>query len=306
MSKPLDRLTLLKTFTRISDRGSISAAARDLGLSQASVSRQLKELEDRFGVQLIRRTTHSLALTSAGQDLLRDARELLADWNALEERYGLTDGLVKGPLKVVAPVALGQLYIADIALNFQMDNPQVSLNWHLEDAAIRFAEVGCDCWIKIGRIPDDTLIVRKLGSVERLVVASPGFAEKNPVQKPEHLSATSFIALTPFEGGRIALSYPGRKDVLIEPNIAVTTNNIFSVHRAALKGIGAAILPRWFVENELATGQLVDVLPEWRAAQLSINVGFLPARHQPMRLALFLDTLAQEIPKIPGVGIESL
>jgi len=80
MSKPLDRLTLLETFARISDRGSISAAARDLGLSQASASRQLKELEDRLGAQLIRRTTHSIALTPAGQALLRDARELIAGW----------------------------------------------------------------------------------------------------------------------------------------------------------------------------------------------------------------------------------
>jgi len=80
MSKPLDRLTLLETFAGISDRGSISAAARDLGLSQASASRQLKELEDRLGAQLIRRTTHSIALTPAGQALLRDARELIAGW----------------------------------------------------------------------------------------------------------------------------------------------------------------------------------------------------------------------------------
>ena len=106
MGKTLDRLTLLETFIRIAERGSISAAASDLGLSQPSASRQLAELETRFGLQLIRRTTHSMALTAAGQALLRDAREIVSAWNSIEERHGLAGGLVKGPLRVVAPVAL--------------------------------------------------------------------------------------------------------------------------------------------------------------------------------------------------------
>ena len=303
MSKSLDRITLLETFARISDRGSISAASRDLGLSQASVSRQLKELEDRLGVQLIRRTTHSLALTSAGQDLLRDARELIADWDALEERHSVSGGLVKGALNVVAPVALGQLYLADIALDFQMENPNVSLNWQLEDHPIRFAEVGCDCWVKVGEVPDDTLIVRTLGNVERLVVASPTLLEKHSIQTPDNLRSMPFVALAPFEGGRIKLHHDSRKNARVDLDAVVSTNNIFSAHRAALKGIGAAILPRWFIKDDLEQGRLIDILPEWRATQLSINVAFLPARHQPPRLELFLEALAREVPRIPGVGL---
>lgn len=301
MSKSLDRLTLLETFARISDRGSISAAARDLGLSQASVSRQLKELEDRFGVQLIRRTTHSLALTSAGREMLRDARGLISGWDALEERHGSSDGLVKGPLKVVAPVAFGQLHLADIAMTFQSANPRVSLTWQLEDDAIRFAEVGCDCWIKVGTIPDETLIVRTLGCVDRLVVASPSCIGDNAAKTPADLARLPFVALAPFEGGRIRLIRSKKDAVEITPDIAVTTNNIFAVHRATLMGIGAAILPRWFVAEDLASGRLVDALPDWRAARLSVNVAFLPARHQPKRLERFLEALAYGVAAIPGV-----
>lgn len=302
MSKPLDRLTLLETFTRISDRGSISAAARDLGLSQASASRQLKELEQRMGTQLVRRTTHSLALTASGQDLLRDARELLAAWATLEERHSEGDDAVRGPLKVVAPVALGQLYLADIAIDFQLRNPAVSLTWELEDQAIRFAEVGCDCWIKIGPVPDDTLIVRELGSVERMIVASPSLSDGRVFAGPDEVAALPFAALTPFEGARIALMSADGVRQEMTPPISIATNNIFAVYRAALKGAGAAVLPRWFVQKDLDEGRLLDVLPRWRAAEFKINAAYLPARRQPKRLAVFLDALAENMDTIPGIS----
>ncbi len=304
MSKPLDRLTLLETFTRISERGSISAAARDLGLSQASASRQLKELEARLGVQLMRRTTHSLALTQSGQQLLADARELLAGWEALRERHSEGGHTLQGPLKVVAPVALGQLYLADIVLGFLEENPAVSLTWELEDRPIRFAEVGCDCWIKIGPVPDDTLIVKELGSVERLIVASPGLLDGRSFNCPDEVTSLPFAALTPFEGGQIALTGPAGTADEITPNISISTNNIFAVYRAALRGVGAAVLPRWFVQAEMDEGRLVDVLPNWRAAQMKIHAAYAPARRQPKRLSSFLDALVENVSHIPGVSGE--
>lgn len=301
MSKPLDRLTLLDTFVRISARGSISAAARDLGLSQASASRQLKELEERFGTQLIRRTTHSLSLTQAGRELLRDAREILASWDALHEKHAESDTTIQGPLKVVAPVALGQLYLADIALAFQLQHPKVSLIWELEDHDIRFAEVGCDCWIKVGAVPDDTLIVRKLGHVERLIVAHPDLLEGQKRETPEALADLPFVTLSPFEGTRIALRSGDREKSEIAVTPRVSTNNIFAAYRATARGVGAAVLPRWFVQKDLDAGQLVDVLPNWRAAPLEINAAYLPARQQPRRLSEFLDTITKQIGVIPGL-----
>ena len=301
MSKSLDRLTLLETFVRISERGSISAAARDLGLSQASASRQLKELEDRLGVQLVRRTTHSLAVTLAGQALLRDARGLLAEWSALEERHGAGDGVAKGPLKIVAPVALGQRHLLDIALDFQCLHPQVSLAWQLQDEPVRFAEVGCDCWIKIGLVPDETLVVRHMGRVVRCLVASPLLVGRDCLAGPADVEALPFVALDPFEGGRIALAKGEGAVVEIRPQVRVATNNIFALYRAALKGVGAAILPTWFIAEDLAAGRLINLLPQWRAASHAVNAAYLPARHQPRRLALFLDALEKGMREIDGI-----
>ncbi|MEO1192215.1 MAG: LysR family transcriptional regulator [Pseudomonadota bacterium] len=301
MSKPLDRLTLLETFVRIADRGAISAAARDLGLSQASASRQLKELETRMRAQLMQRTTHSLSLTAAGQALLVDARGLLAGWDALEERHVETEGTLRGRVKVVAPLALGQGQLLDVALGFQREHPAVTLDWTLTDDGIRFAEVGCDCWVKIGAVPDERLVVRPLGRVERLVVLAPELASSCDVTDPEALFALPFIALSAFEGGAIRLTHADGQQVTVAPPLALVTNNIVAQKQAARLGAGAAILPRWFVADELAAGTLDHALPDWRAATLDINLAYLPGSHRPKRLTLFLEALAAGVAALPGV-----
>lgn len=307
MSKSLDRLTLLQTFVRIADAGSISAAARDLGLSQPSVSRQLAELEARFQTQLIRRTTHSLSLTEAGVELLLDGRRLLDAWEALEEKHVETSEILRGGLKVVAPIALGQLHLMNIALQFQQQHPLVSFSWQLQDGDLRFSEVGCDCWIKIGPVLDNSLQVESLGEVERIVVATPkAIAPLKPVKTPKDLANISFIALDPFEGRRIPLQNSLGKKIVITPPVRMSTNSIFALHRATLAGLGLSVMPRWLIQTELESGQLIDLLPEWRAPKLAIRLAYLPGRRQPKRLRSFLEAIRAAVPLIPGVKATKL
>ncbi|MEO0369486.1 MAG: LysR family transcriptional regulator [Pseudomonadota bacterium] len=301
MSKPLDRITLLSTFVRIADAGSISAAARDIGLSQPSVSRQLAELETRLKVQLMRRTTHSLALTDAGADLLADARLILDSWEALEEKYLAGETHIQGKLKVVAPVALGQMHLARIASQFQRNYPGVTFNWILEDKPIRFAEIGCDCWVKIGQVLDETLIVRKVGTVERILAASKDFiAEYGMPTTPKQVGELPLIALEPFEGGHIPL-HQDKRSLTIKPDVKMQTNNIFALKQAVDMGVGMAVMPKWFIANELASGELVDLLPKWRAQSLDIHICYLPGRHQSKRLKTFIKVIGKEIPEIEGI-----
>jgi len=301
MSKPLDTLKLLETFSRIAARGSISAAARDLNLSQASVSRQLKDLEEKFGIELVRRTTHSLTLTGAGMDLLNDARTLLDDWDAMLERHGDGADAIKGKLSVVAPIALGQMALADIAVRYQSENPDLVLDWQLEDQVIRFAERGCDCWIKVGPVPDDTLIVRPLAKVERMIVAAPELADN--LAKPDMTSLETLpcVTLEPFFRDRVRLWQSTGEMAVFKPNERMNTNNVFSAHRAAKLGLGYTILPRWFVEEDLEAGRLVDILPTWRSESLTVHAAYLPARFQPRRLTLFLEHLYAGVSQIPGM-----
>ena len=303
MSKSLDRLTLLETFVRIAEAGSISAAARDLGLSQPSASRQLAELESRLQAQLVRRNTHSLALTEAGIDLLGDARQIVDSWEVLQEKHVSDEEQVKGRLKVVAPVALGQTHLAKMVCKFQRQHPQVSIVWELQDHAIRFAETGCDCWVKVGPVPDDGLIVRLLGSVERLLVASKPSIDRHGMPKtPKQAGRLNLVALEPFEGGRIPLTDQTGRSSVLRPPLQMKTNNIAALKQAALIGLGMAVMPRWFIDEELGKNRLIDLLPRWRAPSLGIHVAYLPGRHQPRRLRAFLEMLTEQVRRIPGIN----
>ncbi|MEL7448500.1 MAG: LysR family transcriptional regulator [Pseudomonadota bacterium] len=302
MTQALDRLTLLQTFVRIVDAGSISAAARDLGLSQPSASRQLAQLEARLNAQLLRRTTHALSLTEAGSALLADARVLLDGWDVLEERHGTATGQVRGTLSVVAPVALGQTHLVDFVAAFQRDFPVVALNWQLNDEPIRFAEAGCDCWIRVGPVPDERLVVRRLGRVERLLVASSGLlAEHGVPATPTQAGRLPLLALAPFDGGTVTLSRPGRSPVTLSPEVRVRTNNIFAIKQAALADLGLAVLPTWLIARELAAGELVAVPAGYRAPSLDLHVAYPSGRHTPLRLRRFLERLAEAVPAISGI-----
>jgi DNA-binding transcriptional LysR family regulator len=236
--------------------------------------------------------------------LLHDARSLIAGWSSLEELHGAADGAVKGALKVAAPIALGQLHLADIAARFLAAHPKLNLTVQLEDQPIRFAEVGCDLWLKVGPVSDETLVVRPLARVEWLVVAGQALRENRDVRTPAAVERLPFIALARFESGRIGLrqrSQSAGNAAEITPELRLTTDDVLVVRRAALLGVGAAVLPRWLVVDDLTAGRLVDVLPDWRATTLAINAAYLPACRQPLRLTHFVAALAAGIDPIAGL-----
>ncbi|UWR21179.1 LysR family transcriptional regulator [Sulfitobacter sp. S190] len=283
MSSRFDRLTLLSTFVRIAERRSLSGAARDLGTSQPSVSRQLAALEDRLGTVLVRRTTHDVTLTPDGLALLADARRMLGEWEAIEDRHSGQGGL-RGTIRVIAPVGLGQRLLLRAAAEFMHAHPQITIDWRLRDDVIRFAEEGCDCWIKIGAVPDDTLVVRQLAKVERLVV---GTADCLARQRGADVAKMPWLTLGQFEGNRIELydTKGAARSFTVRPKMA--SDNIFAIYEAARQGVGIAILPRWFVAEDLDSGALVDVAPNLRAAQLPVNLALATGTQRPARVERF-------------------
>lgn len=287
MSTRFDRLALLETFVRIAERQSLSGAARDLGTSQPSISRQLAALETRLGVVLVRRTTHDVTLTPDGIALLADARRLLGEWEAIEDRHASDDEL-KGAIRVIAPVALGQSLFVRAAAQFMKDHPHITIDWRLRDDAIRFAEEGCDCWIKIGSVPDDTLIVRELARVERLVVGTPDCLAAH---KGTTLDALPWLTLGPFEGNRIELlNRKGEaQGFSVTPRMA--SDNIFAIREALMQGVGVAIMPRWFIATELDEGLLLDAAPLLRAARLPVNLAIAAGTKRPARVERFCDAI---------------
>ncbi|MEO1317156.1 MAG: LysR family transcriptional regulator [Pseudomonadota bacterium] len=283
-----DRLTLLATFVRIAERGSMTAAASDLGLSQPAVSRQLIELERQLGVELIHRTTHSLALTEEGRTLMGEARVLLRGWEEIGERIAGEDALA-GPIRAVAPIALGQRHAVRAAVAFQQAHPEVTVSWTLTDTPIRFDEEGCDCWIRVGDVPDDRLVVRTIGHVERIVVGAPRFAEV----VGGDLSDLPWVTLGPFEGDRIILWDERGERRSFRGDARLETNNVHALTEAVLAGIGVAIVPRWFVEEEIAASRLIEIAPGLRARNLPISIATASTRSRPRRVDAFVKAMTE-------------
>lgn len=288
MSKSLDRLSLLTTFLRIAERGSISSAARDLDLSQATASRHLSELEARLGATLVERTTHTLSMTEAGHATLEDARDLLNGWSALSERFEAQDQLT-GTLRVIAPIALGQLHLIDSTLDWQSEHPNLNINWQLDDTEINLAETGADVWIRIGKPRDERLIVRELLQVERLVVAHPAYSTDKRTADPGTLKELPAVSLSPFEGTQIPLISDDGAEQTIKAESKLVTNNIFAALHATRKGVGYSIMPKWLVAEDLERGALINLVPQWRAPSLTITACYLPSRRQSRALNAFLN-----------------
>lgn len=287
MTGRFDRLALLATFLRIAERGSLSAAARDMDVSQASVSRQLAALEAMLGAPLVARTTHALSLTADGRALMADARRMLGEWDALAERTG--GAALRGTLRVVAPVALGQTVLMPAALGFLADHPGVTLDWRLTDEPIRLVEAGCDVWVRVGPVPDDTLLVREAASVERLVVAAPNLAARHAGTA---LPDWPWAALGPYEGSRIVLYGGDGAETAFAARPRLATDNVVALREAALAGLAAAILPCWFVADALAGGRLVDAAPSLRAARLPVHVATAAGTRRPARVDRFVEAIA--------------
>ena len=303
MPKTLDRFDLMALYVRIAETGSLTAAGRSLGLSQPSASRQLRELETALGVQLVMRSTHELTLTEAGHRFLADARQLLTDWEAIAERLRLQRGEIEGNIRIVAPTGLGQSVLADIAGSFVERHPQISIDWLLDDAPVDLIGRGIDLWIRVGPIADQSLIVRCLWRIERLIVAaeSTGIAAR----EPGDLSDAPAVILGSYIGTRLDLTGPDDAVATLAPRAVVSTDSIFVAERLTRAGRGYSILPRWLVQPGLDDGTLRIVCPDWRPPPLTLAVAYPQTRFRPARVTRLVDHLRHEIPKT-GAGITTI
>ncbi len=152
----------------------------------------------------------------------------------------------------------------------------------------------------MGQIKDETLVVRNLGQIERMLVCTPALAN-SALSSPRQLETLPLLSLQPFEGQKIPLHNTNGETFAWQKQPIMATNNIFALKQAALMSLGVAILPKWFVEQELQNGELLDTLPQWRAPTLDLNIAYLPAKRQPRRLRSFIDAMSEGLGSIPGI-----
>jgi len=300
MAKSIDRFDLMSLFVRIAETGSLSAAGRSLNLSQPSVSRQLRELEVDLGTQLIMRSTHRLTLTDAGREFLVECRQLLDAWETVRERFRLEKEAIEGRIRVAVPSGLGQTVLADVAGSFVEQFPHVTIDWLLNDAPTDLIGDGIDVWVRVGRIADESLIVRGLWHIERVIVEAA--TDRRRASHPEQLVDQPAVALSPYVGARLELFGPKAEKYRLKPRVVVSTDNLFAAERLMAAGRGYSVLPLWLVKPSLDNRNARLLCPRWKPEPLPLSVAYPQSRYRPARHQLFIEHLRKELPTT-GAGI---
>ncbi len=298
----VDRIELMQTFIRIVESGSLSAAAAQLGTTQPTISRRLQALEQRLGLKLILRTTHALKLTDDGERCYAQARQLLATWHALEDELtGASDDPI-GTLRVRAPHAFGQDQLIEPLVKYLHRYPRLTVDWMLNDRTPDFISENVDCAIQVGAPSDPSIVAVLLAEVPRFVVASPALlAAHPPVEKVEQLADLPWLALTSFYRNELALqriSDGQPVNLALAPRLA--SDSLYAVRKAALMGMGAAALSSWVVQEDLANGDLVQLMPEWQAPPLPVWLTYPWASYYPARLRHFFAMIKEVMPQLAG------
>lgn len=294
------RLLMLECFVRIHDRGSISDAAHDLGISQPNATKLLRGLEDILRVELIRRNSRYVSTTASGLALVRDARDILNRWNRLVEKHcGAVNDNVS--LRITAPVGLGQYELFDIVADFVTARPGLRIDWRLCNRDVCFRSEGADLGILLGKVRDDGLIVQRLGDLATVMVAAPGHPSVAFIGDPEALAEQQAVVIDPYYSNAIDVQLRSGQRHSISPPVRMRTNNFPSMYRAVVRGLGFAVMPLWFVRDDLEAHRLVDLLPSCSCPTVEINLVSAENRYRPPILETLIDRLLGAVPKIDGV-----
>ncbi|MCS2153798.1 LysR family transcriptional regulator [Scandinavium goeteborgense] len=301
----IDRLELMRTFIRIIEAGSLSAAAVQLGTTQATVSRRLQSLEALLGVKLIMRSTHAMKLTDDGERCYQHARQLVDSWLALEDDLQIVDDNPVGVLRVRAPHAFGQQQLLTPLVDFLQRYPQLAVEWMLNDKNIDFISENIDCAIRVGAEVDPATVSVLLAEVPRSLVISPELLETvENVSDPMALSVLPWVAISTFYQHEVTLRHQASRESITVPIVPrLSTDSVYVARNTALAGLGAALISSWTVEEDIAQGRLIELLPEWRAAALPVHLVYPWARYYPARLRKFLDLMREVMPKISGMQL---
>ncbi|MCX8281141.1 LysR family transcriptional regulator [Phyllobacterium sp. 0TCS1.6C] len=298
----MDKLAVMATFMRVAERGTFSAAARELGLSQPAVSQQIAALERHLGARLFHRSTRRLTLSDSGAAYYRQAQQIVQALEEAEDAVRAQTSELHGVLRVSGPVGLGQTDLADALIAFRRDYPGLVVELLLDDRYSDLIAEGIDVAIRLGSMPSSGLVARKLGSFDRILVASAGYIAANgspgtPAELDQH-PHVGFI-WSP-RGDSIPLLGPeGPVDVPVRP--VFLANNAFVLNKALLSGlgIGGAQLP--LVQSDLDDGRLVRILPAYSYAPLEIHAVYPSGRFVPRKTRLFVEFLALALSRIPGI-----
>lgn len=288
----MDRFDAMTCFVRTMEEGSLARAARRLGRSPAAVTRAVAQLETHLGTRLLHRSTRALRLTEAGERYLAACRAILAE---LAEADLLAAGertAPRGVLSVTAPAVFGRLHVAPVLEELLDAHDALAVRLLLLDRVASLVDEGLDAAVRIGPLPDSSLMAVKVGAVRRVVCASPSYLAAHGVPaSPQDLAGhavISFSQITESDGWTFAAGPSGgRRTVQVAPRLRV--NGAEAAIAAAVRGRGVTRVLSYQVEEDLAAGRLVLLLEGHEGPALPVHVVYPSARLQAARLRAFVD-----------------
>jgi len=290
-------LNHLEVFAAVAHEGSFSRAAEALGLAKSTVSERIRALEDQLGAQLLARSTRHVSLTDAGQLLLGRARDILALAAEAQSELTATTRRAVGSLRMSAPISFGLRFMTGIVAELAREHPLLSLDFQLEDRSVDLLAERFDLAIRIGRLPDSSLVARKVGSSRRLVVASPKYlAGRNPPSTPLELREHECLLYTHQRDVDTWLfDEPDGGERRVRVHGRLRSNHGDALATLASEGAGIAWLPEFIVEPLIERGELVALLPEHCIAEMPIHVVFPQRKHRMYKEELVVVALERRL-----------
>jgi DNA-binding transcriptional LysR family regulator len=245
------KLECVQAFAAIADGGSMTAAARRLALSKSVISDRLTDLEKELGAKLVHRTTRKLSLTDDGKIFYERATGILRDVESAAAELSARRQSVAGPLRISAPVGFGCLHLGPALFGFLRANPGIELTLELDDRFVNLLSEGYDAVIRHGPVDDKRIIVKRLATTRRVLVASPEYLRRFGIPKSLAELAQHRGVIYSYRGAGDWRFRAGRKFVTVSPEIVMRVNNGVLMREAAASGLGIALLPTFFLEDSL-------------------------------------------------------
>jgi DNA-binding transcriptional LysR family regulator len=289
----MDRLKQIESFVSVATKGSLTAAAQAEGVAPAVIGRRIDALEERLGVKLLVRTTRRITLTHEGSAFLEDSQRVLADLASAEASVSAGGVKASGHLRVTAPAGFGRRHVAPLVPRFLTAHPDVSISLNLSDRVVDIVNEGFDCAVRVGDLPDSSLVSVRLADNRRRCVAAPVYlARAGTPAHPSELARHDCLPLSSDASQTRGWAFVVDGEVThLRPNGRLDCSDGQVLHDWCVQGLGIAWRSTWEVEAEIAAGTLVSVLDDFAAPPNGVYAVFPQRKHLPLRVRLWIDFL---------------
>ncbi len=289
----MDRLKQIETLVAVIAKGSLTAAAQAEGVAPAVVGRRIAALEQRLGVKLLLRTTRRISLTHEGSAFLEACQRVLADLATAEASVSAGGVKASGHLRITAPAGFGRRHVAPLVPQFLARHPEVSISLNLSDRVVDIVNEGVDCAVRVGDLPDSSLVSVRLADNRRLCVATPGYLARagtplHPSELDRHECLTLSSDASQTRGWAFVID---GVPTHLRPRGRLDCSDGQVLHDWCRAGLGIAWRSTWEVEDEIASGALLSLLDDFSAPPNGIYAVFPQRKHLALRVRLWIDFL---------------